>query len=145
MQQLVSNYSLSQIILFIIVLALSLRKFIEFIDWAKKRTKQAVEQDNKPIQLENEIEHHEQELKQIKQDLQSLKHSINLLIQSDKDDIKQSITKQHHYFCYTVGSIDDYSLDCLEKRFSHYQSEGGNSFVTQLMEELRALPRKRLS
>ena len=79
------------------------------------------------------IQKHEKELDNIKKVLNTLQDSINLLIESDKDDIKQSITKDHHYFCYQLKSIDDYSLDCIEKRFSHYEEEGGNSFVQVLM------------
>lgn len=142
MTQLFTHYTVSEIILFIIILAIAIKKLIEFIDWAKKRTKQAVEEDNLPNQLACVTQKHEEELNEIKQDLNSLKDSINLLIDSDKDDIKQSITKDHHYFCYKLKSIDDYSLDCMERRYSHYTEEGGNSFVETLMNEVRALPRK---
>jgi len=81
-------------------------------------------------------------LENIQSELTSLKDSITLLIESDIDDIKQSLTKDHHYFCYKLKSIDDYSLDCMERRYSHYKEEGGNSFVQTLMEEVRALPRR---
>lgn len=124
------------------MLALAIKGIIDFKDWAKKRTRQAVQEADKPIQLEQIINKHEEELSGINSQLSDIKRSINLLIESDKDDIKQSITKQHHYFCYKIGSIDDYSLDCLEKRYSHYKDEGGNSFVKTLMEEVRMLPRK---
>lgn len=142
MAQLFTQYSISEIILFLIVLAIAIKRFIEFADWAKKRTQQAVEENNIPKQLEKIIQKHEKELDNIKKTLDSLQDSINLLIESDKDDIKQSITKDHHYFCYQLKSIDDYSLDCIEKRFSHYEEEGGNSFIQVLMQEIRALPRK---
>jgi hypothetical protein len=38
--------------------------------------------------------------------------------------------------------IDDFSLNCLEKRYEHYLAEKGNSFVHNLMDDLRALPKK---
>ena len=142
MTQLFTSYSLSEIILFIIILALAVKNCIDFIDWLKKRTKQAVKESEQPAELQQIADKHEHELNDIKQELTSLKKSIDLLIDSDKDDIKQSITKDHHYFCYKLHSIDDYSLDCVEKRYSHYQDEGGNSFVKTLMQEMRALPRK---
>ena len=44
-------------------------------------------------------------------------------------------------FCYEKRQIDDYSLDCLEKRYTHYVEEGGNSFIHDLMEDIRALPK----
>ena len=67
---------------------------------------------------------------------------LNLLLDSDRDAIKAHIVEKHHYFCYTKKYIDDYSLDCLEKRYEHYVAENGNSYVEDLMEELRALPKR---
>ena len=142
MIQLFTNYTVSEIIIFFFVLILAIKKLVDFIDWYKKRTRQAVEEADKPAQLEQAIDKHEHQLSEIKSQLSDIKQSINLLIESDKDDIKQSITKEHHYFCYKLGSIDDYSLDCLERRYSHYTDEGGNSFVKTLMEQVRMLPRK---
>jgi hypothetical protein len=65
-----------------------------------------------------------------------------MLIDSDKDDIKAFITREHHYFCYQKGWVDDYSLDCVERRYAHYEQEGGNSFVEDLMKDLRKLPKQ---
>ena len=73
--------------------------------------------------------------------MEDLIKKIDMLIQSDKDDIKSFITREHHYFCYRVGWIDDFSLDCIEKRYKHYTDEGGNTFIGGFMEELRALPK----
>lgn len=61
--------------------------------------------------------------------LQDLSCKIDMLIDSDKDAIKSYITREHHYFCYQIGWIDDFSLDCLERRYQHYHEEGGNSFI----------------
>ena len=72
--------------------------------------------------------------------LKDLSTKIDMLIDSDKDDIKSYITREHHYFCYKLGYIDDFSLDCIEKRFKHYSDEGGNSFIENFMKDLRALP-----
>lgn len=142
MLQLFNHYTISEIIIFLIVLAIAIKKLVDFIDWYKKRTHQAVHQADKPAELQQAIDKHEQQLSEIKSQLSDIKKSIKLLIDSDKDDIKQSLTKDHHYFCYKLGSIDDYSLDCMEKRYSHYTDEGGNSFVKTLMDQVRMLPRK---
>lgn len=65
---------------------------------------------------------------------------INILIKSDKDDIKAWITEKHHYFCYDLGYIDDYNLQCVEARYKHYKEEDGNTFIDELMKDIRALP-----
>ena len=72
--------------------------------------------------------------------LKDLESKMNVLIESDKDAIKSFITREHHYFCYKLGGIDDFSLECIEKRYLHYKDEGGNSFIDSLMEDLRELP-----
>ena len=142
MKQLFANYSVGQILIFIIIAAIAIKEFFTFIDWVQTRSRAAVKEKDLPIQHAKVIQKHGQELDNIKTQLDSLKDNINLLLASDRDDIKQSLTKDHHYFCYKLGSIDDYSLDCMEKRYAHYQEEGGNTFISTLMEEVRALPRK---
>ena len=52
-----------------------------------------------------------------------------MLIESDKDSIRSYITKEHHYFYGEQQWIDNFSLDCIERRFKHYEDEGGNSFI----------------
>ena len=66
---------------------------------------------------------------------------VVVFIESDKDDIKSWITEKHHFYCYERKWIDDYSMDCIEKRYGHYKDEGGNSFIEELMNELRSLPK----
>ena len=68
-------------------------------------------------------------------------HALNLLVESDKDNIKSWIVEKHHHFCYEVGAIDYFSLESIERRFDHYQAEEGNSYVATLVEELKALPK----
>ena len=65
-----------------------------------------------------------------------------MLIDSDKDAIKAFITQRHHHYVYEKGWIDDYSLDCIERRYVHYNDQGGNSFIGNLMSELREIPRR---
>ena len=74
--------------------------------------------------------------------LNKLNAQVEILTESDKDDIKAYITREYHYFVEKVGWIDDYSMDCLEKRYAHYVKYRGNTFVAELMQQLRKLPRK---
>lgn len=142
MIDLFKNYSGAEIVVFTIILALGIKNLILFYDWAKSRTKQAIEKDDKPDKLQEIVNNQQAEMGQIREQLKLLKDNIQLLMQSDRDDIKHSITKDHHYFCYKLKCIDDYSLDCIERKYQHYKDQGGNSFVKQLMEDLRSLPRK---
>ena len=153
MLELLQHYSIPEIFLFIILLALAFKSAISFFEWLDERIKKIFnikfgkisekEKINKRIedgeifmtQLRKHQKHNDEAL-------QNLSKKIDTLVESDRDDIKAYITKEHHKFCYDKGWIDDFSLDCLEKRFKHYADEGGNSFICNFMQELRALPKR---
>ena len=164
MVELLTTYDLSEILIFIVLLAVAFKAVSSFIDWARDKRRKVTLKEMQPDELAKQItqetsdrEKQIQELKiqrerdaaELRQQISgvatqvsNLTDKINLLIESDKDDIKAFITQQYHYFCEQKGWIDDYSMDCIEIRYSHYVEEKGNSFVKQLMEQLRALPRK---
>lgn len=153
MVELLQRYSLSDIFIFIIFLALAVKSLISFFDWAYDRIKRifnkGYEQLNEKEVLEKRLRKGSEVMTALKvnqsatdKKLNDLAAKIDILIDSDKDAIKSYITREHHYFCYEQGWIDNFSLDCLEKRYQHYHDEGGNSFIGGFMKELRALPKQ---
>lgn len=56
--------------------------------------------------------------------------------------IRLTIKKEHHFYVYQKGTIDAYSLDCIERLYDRYVSEGGNTYVKELMKDLRELPKE---
>lgn len=153
MLELLQHYSIPEIFLFIILLALAFKSTISFFEWLDERIKKIFniklgkisekEKINKRIEDgENFMTQLRKHQKHNDEALQNLSKKIDTLVESDRDDIKAYITKEHHKFCYDKGWIDDFSLDCLEKRFKHYADEGGNSFICNFMQELRALPKR---
>lgn len=152
MKELVETFTLEQIIIFIILLGFAIKETVTFFDWASERLNQKIKKENANDELKDQIQELSSNLKNDLRDIynaidsskkkqEAMQSTINLLIESDKDDIKSWITEKHHYFCYEKGYIDDYNLDCMEKRFKHYEDEHGNSFAGDLMNEIRALPR----
>ena len=163
MVELLTSYSLSEIIVFIILLAGAFKGFSSFVDWIRLKRRKLTLDEMKPEELEKEINKERLEREKQIQELElrrgkdsaelreqiggvatqvsDLTGKIDLLVESDKDDIKAYITREFHYFCEQKKWIDDYSMDCIEKRYGHYIEEKGNSFIAQLMEQLRALPR----
>lgn len=153
MLELFQHYSIQEIFLFMILLALAFKSIITFLEWAQERLQKAFnirfgkisekEKINQRIEdgqiFMNQLREHQ---KINDETLQDLSKKIDMLVQSDRDDIKAYITKEHHKFCYDKGWIDDFSLDCLEKRFKHYADQGGNSFIGSFMQELRVLPKR---
>lgn len=141
--ELLSTYSVGEILIFIVILALAFKGVVDFYDWAKKKIQGVIdthtEEENKQSTIKDNIDELFKMQKAQKESIDKLTESVNLLIQSDKDDIKAWITEKHHYYCYQLKYIDDFSLDCIEKRYAHYKKEGGNSFVEDLMRDLRSL------
>ena len=165
MVELLTTYDLKEILVFLVLLAAAFRAMSSFLDWYREKRKKFTLDEMKPEELEKKIkqetENRQKEIKELElkrekdnQELRSqisgiatqvsnLSGKIDLLIESDKDDIKAFITREYHYFCEQKGWIDDYSMDCIERRYNHYLEEKGNSFIAQLMEAIRALPRKK--
>ena len=141
MQKLFTNYSTGQIIIFIIIIAIAVKELLTLIDWFKDRARKQIKQQDMPIELQQATKRQDKELNEIRDCIKDLTKNTQLLMDSDRQSIKYSITKQHHYFVYQLGYIDDYSLDILEKRYSYYLSYGGNSYVGTLIDELRELPK----
>lgn len=143
MLELLRHYSITDILIFIVILAVAIKGTISFFEWAK----QQIDKDYKPKKeiemqsLKDGYENNRQAICNIQGTLETMQSQLQLLIDSDRDDIKSFITREHHYFMHK-GFIDDFSLDCMEKRYAHYLKEHGNSFVEHLMEEVRELPRK---
>lgn len=151
MIELLAKYSLSEIAAFLITFALAIKGVISFYDWATERLKKAF---SKETQRDKEKEVLEERLvygadkmraldkqqKQTNEQLKAIHKQLEMLISSDKDDIKADLTKDHHYFCYKKKWIDDYSLDYMQRRFERYVEEGGNSFIEKLMDEVKDLP-----
>ena len=152
MGELLQHYTGTEIFTFIVLLAISIKGLIQFYDWTHDRILQAFNKKYDKMTVEEELQQKINTNTQMMTQLQNnqkatdlliaqLTEKIDLLIASDKDDIKSYITKEHHYFCYQKGWIDDFSLDCLERRYQHYADEGGNSFIAGFMNELRSLPK----
>lgn len=136
MLDLLQQYSLQDILIFIIILGVALKGCFSFFDDFTNRSVKIFNRTyQKPKQLQNTI-------KKMEESIENLSKKVDILMKSDRDDIKAFITRQHHYFVYQKGWIDDYSLDCVERRYTHYNEQGGNSFIQTLMTDLRNLPKQ---
>lgn len=138
--KILQQYSIKEIIMFLILISCSTKGLVSFIEWAIQRFRKIVYHMDQPNTMKETIRFNSTEIQHMKKDLLLLDKKINMLVHSDRDAIKAYITKEHHYFVYQRGWIDDYSLDCIEKRYTHYKEYEGNSFIKELMEDLRSLP-----
>lgn len=139
MLELLQGYTVAEIISFIILLSLAIKAIISFLDWAKERLFKFFRKEEKGNSLDGTLSKIIESQEQLSKEIKKMNDTVEILIHSDKDDIKSFVTKEYHHFM-AQGWIDDYSLDCIEKRYTHYVDEGGNSFIGQLMTEIRKLP-----
>ena len=161
MTELLSTLSLTQIVIIVFAIALAVKELISLIDFFVKRlktvfNKEHQQQDEKQEILDKIEKVHEiavkseEGYKQIAAQIQDIQEEyqrmfaqqqqvLDMLVASDIDDIKSDIVKQYNLFINQEW-IDPFSLDAIEKRFQHYQEEGGNSYVENLVEKLRQLP-----
>ena len=86
--------------------------------------------------LENKIDSF---VNDVRHKVNKIENQLTRLTESDKHDIKGWIVEKHHYLI-KKGWVDDFTMDTLERRYSDYVAEDGNSYVERLMEDLRSLP-----
>ena len=148
MIELFQKFTFPDIVTFIVLFALAIKGIISFFEWSQQKIGKVLHIKNDKEQMKQKLLKNTELIEKItnKQNntdeyLQEMSQKIDLLIQSDKDAIKSYITGEHHKFCYDLKEIDDFSLDCLQKRYRHYADEGGNSFIEGFMQDLRKLPR----
>lgn len=148
MIELFQKFTFPDIVTFIVLFALAIKGIISFFEWSQQKIGKVLHIKNDKAQMKQRLLKNTELIEKItnKQNntdeyLQKMSQKIDLLIQSDKDAIKSYITGEHHKFCYDLKEIDDFSLDCLQKRYRHYADEGGNSFIEGFMQDLRKLPR----
>ena len=163
MIEFLTTYNLTNIIVFLIGFFVALQggwNLYDFFknkynlkfdkDYRRKREKETLrknDQDFKDqfeemVQLCGELENKINILSDtLESKFSQLDNQIDRLKESDMLDIKQSIVKDYHYFVEEQKWIDDFSLDVLELRFKKYKEEGGNSYIEELMSEIRHLPK----
>lgn len=152
MEALLATFSIQEILLFIVLFAVAVKGVVSFFDWAYARIRkvfikeQKQQKDNQQIELrfekdETRVEELAGEHIRFDNNISEIKNAIKNLERMNKNDIKAWLTEKHHYFT-DKGWIDDYSLDCIEHRYQDYRSLDGNSFIKNLMQEIRALPKR---
>ena len=147
MVELFSNFSLTQIILFITLLACAVKGIIDFLDWVKEKYQQKFDTDyTKKQDLEDfkmmHLQYNELDNK-INNLTESIQQSFAVINTAMMHDIKQWIIERHKYYI-DKGWISIGELDMIEFRYADYKALGGNSTIPTLMEELRTLPKHKI-
>lgn len=121
MEELLAKYSVSEIIIFIIVLAFAIKELVTFFDWGRDRLRKVYDKDYKSVEQRKELQEEIDDLNKfydekkkvdnafanIDRTFEKINKQIDMLMESDKEDIKSYIVKEYHFFVYTQGWIDE--------------------------------------
>lgn len=92
MLELFKTYSIDEIIMFILLLALAVKGILDLYDYFKSRFRKPIDKENnqkeKEEEILNKLEEHEESIGECKKCLNKILNTINILIESDRDDIK---------------------------------------------------------
>lgn len=163
MLELLAAFSIEQIIIYALMLGLAIKGGVDFTFWAKEKYQQKFDKDHAQLTKQEMLEEHYKKCSEQHQEsvekynnlekkidnltdtfntkLDKMEDQLVLLSSSSKNDIKAWIVETHHK-CIKEGFIDDFTKDIVEKRFEDYTKLGGNSYVKNLVEEMRTLPLK---
>lgn len=131
MGELFATYSIEQIIIFVFILASSGKKIFDLIDYYKNKGRQVYKK-------EADYETCLVEFKKLSEEIQIMNKRLDILTSSDMDATRGWIVEKYNYYKDNPEeSIDEYVMDTIERRYTHYKEEGGNSYVTSIVESLR--------
>ena len=136
MVQFFQHYTLEATIIFLFMLGTALKEGYELVQYFRNKTVNHVDKiRGQQETLTQVVKNMQQQQKQ----LQSITDKIDALLVSDKDSIKSWIVMLYKQYKKDPSGLDSMQMDLLERRYSHYKKEGGNSYIDNLMQELREI------
>ena len=155
------TYSISDIIVFIIMFCFTIKGIADFAEWVHNKYKEKFNKDHLALNKQANLEEycriskkqHEEDMeyykrledkmdliaKTMKEKVDNIEAKLVQLTESDMHSIKGWIVEKHHALI-KKGWVDDFTMDTLERRYSDYVAEDGNSYIAGLIADLRELP-----
>ena len=134
MLNLLTVYSIKEILTFIVIMALAIKGCWSWVEWAIEKNKNFFHKSEEKEELRRDVD----DLKARQVEMQKV---IELLSGAELADLRSFLVREYNYFVHQKGMIDHYSLDCILKSYEMYKKLDGNSYVEALIEEIKALPK----
>lgn len=142
--------NLPMVILIIIALffcTIEVIKGVQFFKELKnKKVNEVVEERQQEIniqeefqRLHNRFDQIDKRLDDVEKRMAAAEQQLKDLTISDMHDIKSWIVEQYHKFYVQQGWIDAFSAETIDRRYSDYKKEGGNSYIKTLIDQLHTL------
>ena len=146
------QYSIETIILFVVALLIVLKLLNELFDYFYNKIKKHFDEKQEEEKENNKINEVFEQLNIISLQLDSINDRLNKIEKDQnltherlQESTRSYLIDSHHKFVYQIGAIDDLNLQSIERRYLYYKNGGGNSFIDNLIEEIRKLPKINVS
>lgn len=136
MVQFFQNYTIEATLVFLFMLGVALKQGFELFQYFRNK---AVDQVDKVRDREQEFTRTLEQLATQNTELMKINEKIDQLLASDKNAIKSWIVMFYKRYKRDPSGLDSMQMDLLERRFYHYKKQGGNSYIDNLMQELREI------
>lgn len=140
MENLLNTFDLKTIILVLFLVAVGARELIQLYHYFQMRIYGKFEtQDNEKETMNNM----EKSMQSVLLELKDIDKKLTLLQVSNRDSIKSWILMSYQKYKENNAQLDSMQMDLLERRYQHYKDQGGNSYIDEIMEELRSIYKKK--
>lgn len=147
-----ATYSIEGIIILVIMLLLAIKFVWELVVWFKEKLQGGLDQQREREEMNEDFKAEFQKLNdrldnindrldRVDESNENTNRRLSFIEERQQENTKSFLIDAHHKFCYQIKAIDDINLQSIERRYMYYKAAGGNSFIDQLMQEIRALPR----
>ena len=136
MVQFFQNYTIEATLVFLFMLGVALKQGFELFQYFRNK---AVDQVDKVRDREQGATRASEQLAKQNTELMKINEKIDELLASDKDAIKSWIVMFYKQCKKDPSGLNSMQMDLLERRYSHYKKQGGNSYIDNLMQELREI------
>lgn len=136
MVQFFQNYTIEATLVFLFMLGVALKQGFELFQYFRNK---AVDQVDKVRDREQGFTRALEQLATQNTELMKINEKIDQLLVSNEDSIKSWIVTLYKQRKKDPSGLDSMQMDLLERRFAHYIKLGGNSYVDNLMQELREI------
>lgn len=130
------QYTLEATLIFLFVFGTAIKEGWDLVKYFKDKT---VDHVDEVRQRELALQQALDGIAKQQEELLKINEKLDELIQSDKDSIKSWIVMLYRKYKASPIDFDSMEMDLLERRYGHYKQEGGNSYIDNIMVELREI------
>lgn len=140
MENLLNTFDFKTIMLVLFLVAVGVRELIQLYRYFRMRIYGKFEMQDTERETMNNME---KSMQSVLLELKDIDKKLTLLQVSNRDSIKSWILMSYQKYKENSAQLDSMQMDLLERRYQHYKDQGGNSYIDEIMDELRAIYKKK--